>query len=73
MLTLKLLTEETERVINGLNKKHFPHAEEAIQNVLDVDRKRRVAQQQLDANLSNAKKMAAKKRKLRKSKHLLQN
>ena len=27
MLTLKLISEETERVIKGLNKKHFPNAE----------------------------------------------
>ncbi|MBO5602699.1 MAG: serine--tRNA ligase [Prevotella sp.] len=59
MLTLKLISEETERVIRGLNKKHFPNPEEAIQQVLDVDRKRREAQQKLDANLSDAKKMAA--------------
>ena len=30
MLTLKLISEETERVIKGLNKKHFAGAEEAI-------------------------------------------
>ena len=30
MLTLKLISEETERVIRGLNKKHFKGAEEAI-------------------------------------------
>ncbi len=59
MLTLKLITEETERVIRGLEKKHFQGAKKAIDEVLAVDKKRREAQQQLDANLSEAKKLAA--------------
>lgn len=59
MLTLKLISEETERVIKGLNKKHFPNAEETIKKVLDIDKHRRETQQELDANLSEAKKMAA--------------
>ena len=59
MLTLKLISEETERVIKGLEKKHFNGAREAIDQVLAVDKKRREAQQQLDSNLSEAKKMAA--------------
>ena len=59
MLTLKLITEETDRVIRGLEKKHFKNAKEAIDEVLAVDRKRREAQQQLDKNLAEAKKMAA--------------
>ena len=59
MLTLKLITEETDRVIRGLEKKHFKGAREAIDTVLAVDKKRREAQQQLYKNLSEAKKMAA--------------
>ena len=59
MLTLKLITEETERVIKGLEKKHFKGAREAIDNVLAVDKRRRETQQTLDNNLSEAKKMAA--------------
>ena len=59
MLTLKLITEETERVIRGLEKKHFIDAKKAIDEVLAVDKKRREAQQILDKNLSEAKKMAA--------------
>ena len=59
MLTLKLITEQTERVISGLEKKHFKGAREAIDEVLAVDKKRREAQQELDKNLSEAKKMAA--------------
>ena len=48
MLTLKLITEETERVIRGLEKKHFKGAKEAIDKVLAVDKQRREAQQQAD-------------------------
>ena len=59
MLTLKQITEQTDRVIAGLEKKHFNGAREAIDQVLAVDKKRRETQQQLDQNLSEAKKMAA--------------
>ena len=48
MLTLKLITEETDRVIKGLEKKHFQGAREAIDQVLALDKKRREAQQQSD-------------------------
>ena len=50
MLTLKLIGEETERVIKGLEKKHFKGAEEAIKNVLETDKRRREAQHKLDKN-----------------------
>lgn len=59
MLTLKLISEETERVICGLEKKHFNDAGKVINKVLEIDKHRRETQQQLDANLSEAKKMAA--------------
>ncbi|MBQ8701951.1 MAG: serine--tRNA ligase [Prevotella sp.] len=59
MLTLKIITEDKERVIRGLEKKHFEGAREAIDNVIAIDRQRREAQQKLDANLAEAKKMAA--------------
>ena len=59
MLTLKLITEETDRVIRGLEKKHFSGAKEAIAQALDIDQRRRKAQTQLDQNLSEAKKLAA--------------
>ncbi|MBP3789825.1 MAG: serine--tRNA ligase, partial [Prevotella sp.] len=55
MLTLKLITEETERVIRGLEKKHFKGAKEAIDNVLTIDKQRRESQQQLDKNLNELK------------------
>ncbi len=58
MLTLKLINEETERVIRGLEKKHFPNAKEAIDNVLAVDKKRREAQQELDKSLNEQKQLS---------------
>ena len=59
MLTLKLISEETERVIAGLEKKHFKGAREAIENVLAVDKRRREAQRELDNTKMHAKQMAA--------------
>lgn len=60
MLTLKLINEETERVIRGLEKKHFSGASEAISQVQEVDKKRRNAQQLLDKTKQEAKLLAAK-------------
>lgn len=54
MLTLKLISEETERVIKGLEKKHFNGAKEAIDNVLALDKTRRETQQKLDKICRNA-------------------
>ena len=59
MLTLKLINEQTERVIRGLEKKHFDSAREAIDEVMTIDKTRREAQTALDRNLSEAKKLAA--------------
>ncbi|MBR1467975.1 MAG: serine--tRNA ligase [Bacteroidaceae bacterium] len=59
MLTLRQITEETERVISGLEKKHFPDARKAIELVMSIDRQRREAQTLLDRNLAEAKKLAA--------------
>ena len=59
MLTLKLISEETERVIKGLEKKHFNGAKEAIDNVLELDKTRRETQQKLDNNLHECKLFSA--------------
>ena len=59
MLTLKLVSEETERVIKGLEKKHFPGAKQAIYDVLALDKMRRETQQKLDKELQEGKKKAA--------------
>lgn len=50
MLTLKLISEETERVVKGLEKKHFAGAREAVEKVLEYDKIRREAQLKLDGN-----------------------
>ena len=52
MLTIKLITEKTDEVIRGLEKKHFKNAQEAIARVIELDKKRRNAQNQLDKNLA---------------------
>lgn len=52
MLTLKVITEKTEEVLRGLEKKHFKGAQEAINKVLELDKKRRTAQNELDKNLA---------------------
>ncbi len=59
MLTLKLVSEETERVIKGLEKKHFHGAKQAIYDVLALDKMRRETQQKLDKELQEGKKKAA--------------
>jgi len=58
MLTLKLITEQTERVVRGLEKKQFPNAQEAIVNVLAIDKRRREAQQELDRSLNEQKQLS---------------
>ena len=59
MLTLKLITEETQRVVKGLEKKHFPDAQEAVDHAIALDKVRRETQTQLDASLAESKKFAA--------------
>ena len=60
MLTLKLISEETERVIKGLEKKHFNGAREAIDKVLEYDKIRRDAQQKSDATKQQANQLRTK-------------
>ena len=60
MLTLKLISEETERVIKGLEKKHFNGAREAIDKVLEYDKIRRDAQQKSDATKQQVNQLAKK-------------
>ena len=59
MLTLKLINEETDRVVRGLEKKHFPNAKQAIEQVQAIDRKRREAQQELDKCLNEQKQLSS--------------
>ena len=60
MLTLKVISQETEKVLKGLEKKHFKNAKEAIEKVLELDKARRAAQQELDTVLAQNKQLAAK-------------
>ena len=52
MLTIKLITENTDAVIRGLEKKHFRGAQETIAKVLELNDKRRSTQNELDKNLA---------------------
>ena len=60
MLTLKLISEETERVVKGLEKKHFEGAREAVEKALAIDKRRREAQRELDSTKQQAKQMASR-------------
>ncbi len=60
MLTLKLINDETERVIRGLEKKHFNGAREAVERAIALDKIRRHTQAELDAKLAESKQYAAR-------------
>ena len=70
MLTLKLISEETERVIKGLEKKHFEGARETVNQVIAIDKLRRESQQKLDKNKQQANLLAKKIGGLMKDKKL---
>ena len=52
MLTLKQITENTEDIIRGLEKKHFKDAQSIIEQVIVLNNKRKASQTQLDKNLA---------------------
>lgn len=52
MLTIKQITDNTDAIIRGLEKKHFKNAKETIEQVLETNNKRRNTQTILDKNLS---------------------
>ncbi len=58
MLTIKQITDDTAKVIKGLNKKHFKNAEETIDRVLKTNEARKNAQVKLDNNLAEANKLS---------------
>ena len=70
MLTLKVITQETEKVLKGLEKKHFKDAKETIDKVLEYDKIRRASQGELDAVLQQTKLLSAKIGQLMKEKNL---
>ena len=51
MLTLKIITESTQEVIDKLARKHF-NANTIINEVIATDQKRKISQQALDKNLA---------------------
>ncbi len=58
MLTLRLINEQTERVVAALEKKCVENAKELIATVQGIDRERREAQQALDANKQEANQLS---------------
>lgn len=58
MLTIKQITDNKEAVIRALEKKHLANARTAIEQVLEADHKRKTAQAELDAALSEQKQLA---------------
>ncbi len=52
MLTIKQITENTEAVIRGLEKKHFKNAKETIDQVIALNRQETYYPNQLDKNLA---------------------
>ncbi|MBQ9469543.1 MAG: serine--tRNA ligase [Bacteroidales bacterium] len=52
MLTIKYIREHRDEVVQRLAVKHFAEAENAIAQLIDLDDRRRAAQQQLDACLA---------------------
>ena len=70
MLTLKVISQETEKVIKGLDKKHFKNAQETIEMVLEHEKARSAAQTELDNVLAQNKLLAAKIGQLMKEKNV---
>ncbi len=52
MLTIKQITQDTAHTIRALEKKHFANAKETIEQVLELNDKRRHTQTQLDKHLA---------------------
>lgn len=52
MLTINQITEDKEAAIKGLEKKHFPHAAEAIEKVIAINDERKSLQAELDQTLA---------------------
>lgn len=55
MLTIKQITENTDAVIKGLEKKHFKNAKETLDRVINADERRKNAQTVLDKGLAELK------------------
>ena len=53
-----MIMEQTDKVIAGLEKKHFKNAKETIAEVLELNSKRRSTQNILDKNLSEVNQLS---------------
>lgn len=58
MLTIKRIVEERDLVLAGLKKKNFADAEQIIDEIIDIDTRRRQTQNSLDAILAEQNKIA---------------
>ena len=58
MLQVSIIREEKEKVIQGLKKRQLKNAEQAVEEILNLDKRRRQTQQQQDALLSEANSIA---------------
>lgn len=58
MLTIKQITDDFEAVVRGLEKKHFPEARQAVEQVIQYNNARKQAQAELDARLAELKQKA---------------
>ena len=54
MLQLQYIRENQAQTITGLEKKYFKNAAEAVKKVIDLDKRRREAQNELDGSLAIA-------------------
>jgi seryl-tRNA synthetase len=55
MLQISFIRENQERVIAGLQKRHFPEAEKTVREIIDKDQLRRSTQTELDQVLASSK------------------
>ncbi len=58
MLPIPFIREQKELVIKGLEKKHFPDAAQAVDQVLALDAQRREIQAELDRTLAQSNQLA---------------
>lgn len=52
MLDLKVIHNETERIIKGLEKRGYDNAKSLVNQIIDLDNQRKATQTELDENLS---------------------
>ena len=58
MLTINQITDDKEAAIKGLEKKHFPHATESIEEVIKLNEQRKSIQGELDKALAEQNALA---------------